>query len=126
MLLSWAIRTSLLLNLLLLPQIGHSIDSKANPQKPNIVFILTDDQDLHLNSLDYLPFVRKHLIDRGTSFTRHYCTVALCCPSRVTLWTGKHAHNTVRTFLTKRNSSIHYLQYINHQIECYKCITSIW
>ncbi|KAI0157239.1 Arylsulphatase [Xylariaceae sp. FL1272] len=64
------------------------------PKKPNIVFVLTDDQDVHLNSLDYMPFVRKHIIEKGTSFKKHYCTTSLCCPSRVTLWTGKLAHNT--------------------------------
>jgi hypothetical protein len=64
--------------------------------RPNIVFILTDDQDLHLNSLDYTPLTKKHLLDRGTFYSRHYVTVALCCPSRVSLWTGKTAHNTVR------------------------------
>ncbi|KAI0391452.1 arylsulfatase-like protein [Xylariaceae sp. FL0594] len=63
-------------------------------QRPNIVFILTDDQDLHMRSLDYMPFVKKHLIERGTSYRKHFCTTALCCPSRVTLWTGKAAHNT--------------------------------
>ncbi|KAI5924219.1 alkaline-phosphatase-like protein [Camillea tinctor] len=62
--------------------------------RPNIVFILTDDQDLHMQSLDYMPFVRKHLINHGTFFRKHFCTTALCCPSRVTLWTGKAAHNT--------------------------------
>ncbi|KAI4862398.1 Arylsulphatase [Hypoxylon rubiginosum] len=66
---------------------------RLRPQ-PNIVFILTDDQDLHMNSLDYMPFVQKHLLDHGTLFRRHFCTTALCCPSRVTLWTGKAAHNT--------------------------------
>ncbi|AEO60121.1 hypothetical protein MYCTH_2095444 [Thermothelomyces thermophilus ATCC 42464] len=63
-------------------------------KKPNIVFILTDDQDLHLQSLDYLPLIKKHLIDKGTFYKRHYCTTAICCPSRVSLWTGKLAHNT--------------------------------
>ncbi|KAI0418450.1 arylsulfatase-like protein [Xylaria grammica] len=62
--------------------------------RPNIVFILTDDQDLHMESLDYMPFVQKHLIDQGTSFRKHFCTTALCCPSRVSLLTGKAAHNT--------------------------------
>lgn len=61
---------------------------------PNVVFILTDDQDVHLRSLSYQPFVKKHLIDQGLTLQRHYCTVALCCPSRVSLWTGKAAHNT--------------------------------
>ncbi|KAK3686952.1 hypothetical protein LTR37_019306 [Vermiconidia calcicola] len=63
-------------------------------QRPNIVFILTDDQDLHMDSLSYMPFLKEHMIDRGLSFRRHYCTVALCCPSRVSMWTGKAAHNT--------------------------------
>ena len=67
---------------------------EGDGRKPNIVFILTDDQDLHMNSLSYMPYLEKHLLEQGTYFRRHYCTVALCCPSRVSLWTGKAAHNT--------------------------------
>lgn len=62
--------------------------------RPNIVFVLSDDQDLHMDSLSYMPQLQHHLIEQGTYFRRHYCTVALCCPSRATLWTGKEAHNT--------------------------------
>lgn len=69
-------------------------DLGADVRRPNVVFILTDDQDVHLSSLDYMPLVRKHLIEKGTLFNSHYCTTAVCCPSRVTLWTGKAAHNT--------------------------------
>ncbi|KAI4731848.1 Arylsulphatase [Aureobasidium sp. EXF-10728] len=61
---------------------------------PNIVFVLTDDQDVHLSSLEYMPLVKKHLIDKGTYYDKHYCTTAVCCPARVTLMTGKAAHNT--------------------------------
>jgi arylsulfatase A-like enzyme len=70
------------------------LGAKTEPQKPNIVFILTDDQDLHMDSLNYLPFIQKHIADQGTLYRRHYCTTAICCPSRVSLWTGKLAHNT--------------------------------
>jgi len=63
-------------------------------KQPNIVVILTDDQDLHMNSLHYMPLLKKHIIDKGTFFKRHYCSTAICCPSRVTLWTGRNAHNT--------------------------------
>ncbi|KAK0724685.1 alkaline-phosphatase-like protein [Lasiosphaeris hirsuta] len=63
-------------------------------KQPNIIFILTDDQDLHLDSLDYTPLIKKHLIDQGTLYRRHYCTTAVCCPARVSLWTGRLAHNT--------------------------------
>lgn len=65
-----------------------------HPSRPNIVFILSDDQDVHLNSLDYMPHLKQHLLDQGTFFSRHYCTIALCCPSRVNLWTGRAGHNT--------------------------------
>lgn len=76
--------------------LGLSDSWGPSPQgkKPNIVFILTDDQDLHMQSLDYLPLIKKHLRDQGTFYKRHYCTTAICCPSRVSLWTGKLAHNT--------------------------------
>ena len=63
-------------------------------QRPNIVFIMTDDQDLHLGSLDYQPVVKKDLMEKGTTFPRHYVTVAKCCPSRASLLRGMAGHNT--------------------------------
>ncbi|KAJ2749048.1 hypothetical protein GGI19_005855 [Coemansia pectinata] len=62
-------------------------------KKPNFVVILTDDQDQLMNSLDYQPYVKRHFIDEGTSFTKYYTTSAMCCPSRVSLWLGQFAHN---------------------------------
>jgi sulfatase-like protein len=67
---------------------------EGGAKRPNIVFILTDDQDVRMNSLDHVPLIQKRLIDEGTLFKRHYCTTAVCCPSRASLWTGKLAHNT--------------------------------
>lgn len=66
----------------------------AHAKQPNVVFILTDDQDLHMNSLEHMPMVQKYLVDEGTSYSNHFCTISICCPSRVNLWTGKAAHNT--------------------------------
>jgi arylsulfatase A-like enzyme len=74
--------------------LGSLVTEADSNRRPNIVFILTDDQDVHLSSLEYMPLVKKHLLEQGTYFGRHYCTTAVCCPSRVTLWTGKAAHNT--------------------------------
>lgn len=34
------------------------------------------------------------LINERTLYSNHYCTVVICCPSRVDLWTGRAAHNT--------------------------------
>lgn len=81
--------------------------------RPNVVFILTDDQDVHLDSLSYQPLVKKYLIDNGLTFQHHYCTVAICCPSRVNLWTGLAAHNTNVTDVTPPYGeiSLHYCMY---------------
>lgn len=63
-------------------------------RKPNILFVITDDQDLQLDSISYTPLISKHIRDQGTFFRNHFVTTALCCPSRVSLWTGRQAHNT--------------------------------
>lgn len=58
-------------------------------RKRNIVFVFTDDQDYHHGSLDHMPALQKHLVTEGTSFTNHYATIAICCPSRVSLMRGQ-------------------------------------
>ncbi|KAL2867830.1 sulfatase family protein [Aspergillus lucknowensis] len=70
---------------------SSSVTPKA---PPNFIFIITDDQDLRLDSMDYMPLTLKHLKQKGTFFSNHFVTTALCCPSRVSLWTGRQAHNT--------------------------------
>ncbi|KAF2225292.1 alkaline-phosphatase-like protein [Elsinoe ampelina] len=67
---------------------------RPNGKRLNIIFIITDDQDSLLGSLNYQPAVRQQFREQGTYFEKHYCTIAVCCPSRVSLLTGKHAHNT--------------------------------
>jgi len=76
----------------LLATAGPTI-AQGTSQKPNIIFILTDDQDRRMNSLDHMQKVQNLLIDQGTLYTRHYAPTALCCPARVSIWTGLHAHN---------------------------------
>ncbi|KAK4098664.1 hypothetical protein N658DRAFT_488207 [Parathielavia hyrcaniae] len=86
--------------------LGESWGPRPQGKKANTVFILTDDQDLHLQSLD-LPLIKKHLISQGTLHKRHCCTMAICCPSKVSLWTGKLARTpwtTTRRPSFQRNS----------------------
>lgn len=83
-------------------QLGLSPDNSIAQNRPktrsgdkkNIVFILTDDQDSVLDSVSYMPKLKEHIIDKGTSFVNHFTTTAICCPARVSLWTGKNPHNT--------------------------------
>lgn len=69
--------------------------SQGRPLKnPNFLFILADDLDYKLNSPAYMPQTLSRVKDRGVELTNHFVTTALCCPSRVALWTGRQAHNT--------------------------------
>ncbi|KAJ3056668.1 hypothetical protein HK097_005345 [Rhizophlyctis rosea] len=63
-------------------------------QQPNIVLLLSDDQDVRMDSLKFMPHLKKHLIEGGTLFENHFVTTAICCPSRVSLLRGQFAHNT--------------------------------
>jgi arylsulfatase len=67
---------------------------RKQAKQPNVLFIMADDQDLQLNSPAFTPYIQKHIRDKGVEFTNHFVTTSLCCPSRVSLWTGRQAHNT--------------------------------
>ena len=63
--------------------------SSASP--PNILFVLTDDQDTA--SLSTMANVQRLLAQRGTTFSNAFATTSLCCPSRVSFMRGQYAHN---------------------------------
>lgn len=75
--------------------------SLSNSTRPNIVFIMTDDQDKRLGSTDYQTILHRELIDKGTEFSNHYTTMALCCPARSSLLRGQQVHNTNITNVVK-------------------------
>jgi arylsulfatase A-like enzyme len=69
-------------------------------RRPNILFIVTDDQ--RYGTLDltdpatggpWMPNATKWF-GGGTEFTSAFDTTPLCCPSRASLMAGQYAHNT--------------------------------
>jgi arylsulfatase A-like enzyme len=66
-------------------------DAGPAARAPNIVVVMTDDQDVA--SMDLMPIVRRELIDEGVEFTNSFVGLSECCPSRATYLTGRHAHN---------------------------------
>jgi arylsulfatase A-like enzyme len=71
---------------------------------PSFVVIQTDDQTLDGLYASYesfegtgqvrtMPNTLNLIAKRGMTFNRYYVSYPLCCPSRVTLLTGRYAHN---------------------------------
>lgn len=66
-------------------------------ERPNFIFVLTDDHRWdHLSAMGH-PFLDTPHIDRlaaeGTLFENAFVTTALCSPSRASLLTGQYAHS---------------------------------
>ncbi len=62
------------------------------PERPNILFVLTDDQ--MPGTENRMPALKRNVIDQGVKFTNMTSTFPLCCPGRATLQRGQYAHNT--------------------------------
>ena len=64
--------------------------------RPNVVFVLTDDQRADALSCMGHPHLKTPHIDRlateGALFKNHFCTTSLCSPSRASILGGLYAH----------------------------------
>lgn len=65
-------------------------DGICAPQRPNIIFILTDDQREDTIQ-KYMPTVYKNIFKKGTVFSNAYATTPLCGPSRISIYTGLYS-----------------------------------
>ncbi len=85
-----------LATLLLASLIGlHAADApKPAPARPNILFLLTDDQ--RWNALGCMgdPNIKTpnldHLAREGVIFRNHFVTTSICCVSRASIFTGQY------------------------------------
>ena len=60
-------------------------------ERPNIIFILTDDQNA--SDMRWMPKTQQILGTDGTEFVNSYVSLSLCCPARAAILSGQHAHN---------------------------------
>ena len=72
------------------------------PLRPNIIFILSDDQrwdttdDTHalVPGEDIMPGLRSELGGSGLEMVNAFMTTPLCCPSRSSILAGQYSHTT--------------------------------
>ena len=62
------------------------------PARPNIVLVLTDDQ--RWDTVSAMPNVTNRLVRPGVDFRNAFASNPLCCPSRVSILTGRYSHST--------------------------------
>lgn len=79
-------------------------------QRPNIIYIMSDDHDADAISAYNKKFIRTPNIDRiakeGVLFTRSFVSNSICGPVRATLLTGQFSHkNGMRDNRTRFDSS---------------------
>lgn len=84
-----------------MPEIMLGQNTVTPEEKPNILFIMTDQQTAKAMSNRNNPWLKTPHMDRlaqyGTSFTRAYCPAPLCGPSRSSMLTGKYPHQVNAT-----------------------------
>jgi N-acetylglucosamine-6-sulfatase len=71
--------------------VGSTRSMAAAAERPNILFVLTDDMPERLWST--MPALRDRVGAEGVRFRNAYVTQSLCCPSRATILTGEYPHN---------------------------------
>jgi arylsulfatase A-like enzyme len=92
-----------LFGLALLSLVAPVVAAPAQPSKPNILFIMSDDHSAAAISAYGSKVNQTPNLDRlatgGIRFDRVFCANSICSPSRATILTGKYSHlNGVPTF----------------------------
>jgi N-acetylglucosamine-6-sulfatase len=75
--------------------VGFALQPEGSVQaqaRPNILFVMTDDQAE--STLSHMPNVQSLMKQKGRTFTNAFNAYPYCCPSRAIIQRGQYAHNT--------------------------------
>eukprot|EP01084_Bolivina_argentea_P102396 183444_1 len=71
----------------------QSLISSSFNDRPNFIYILTDDQDLLFDSVSVMPSLLQNIRDQGIEFRNAFVATSICCPSRTETLTGRYFQN---------------------------------
>lgn len=72
---------------------GGVAGAGAEPERPNVLIVVTDDQRFDMQGREMLPNIRRIFGDEGVQYKNGVVTTPLCCPSRASIFSGKYVHN---------------------------------
>jgi len=110
------------------------VSRKSEKQKPNILFIMSDDHAAPAISAynGFLCEVAKtpnldRLADEGMRFDNCFCTNSICTPSRATVLTGKYGHkNGCRTLSDRFDGSQQTFPKLLQKADYYTAVIGKW
>lgn len=83
----------------LTPMVSLNAQGQTDHQRPNVIFIMSDDHAEQAISAYGHPISRKaptpnidRIAKEGALFLNNYCSNSICGPSRAAILTGKHSH----------------------------------
>ena len=85
--------------------------------RPNIILVITDDQTLGTVSRETMPNTWQWLWQGGRTYPNFSISDPLCCPSRMTVMTGRYAHNT--GVIDNLSSKISFHPDMRSTVQCY-------
>ena len=92
-------------------------NAQSAPQKPNIVYICSDQHSYRVNGFMGHPVVRTPNLDRiakeGVVFTHAYSGHPVCTPGRASMMTGMYASIVTRSAIPRCGTAV---------IRCGRCI----
>ena len=85
--------------------------------RPNIILIITDDQTGGTVTQETMPNTWRWLWHGGRTYPNFSISDPLCCPSRMTIMTGRYAHNT--GVIDNLSSRISFHPDMQSTVQCY-------
>lgn len=97
-----------------------SAQDQPDADRPNIIFIVTDDQIA--DTIAHMPTLQAELVAKGTSFENAYVTSPVCCPARASILRGQYLHN--HKVLTNQRGTGGYPKFLARGLE--KSTVATW